>query len=86
MVAFDPDERTAKGRLARPGAHAEQAHEQFVEQARDFGPMQADEIRAKLPNCALSYGMVNPLWACISPLPGQMVKGCGPDHAEADPH
>lgn len=48
VVAFGLDERTVKAWLTRAGQHAEQVHAQLVQQPRDLGQVQADEIRAKM--------------------------------------
>jgi transposase-like protein len=48
VVAFGLDERTVADWQARAGAHCQQVHEHLVEQPRDLGAVQADEIWVKL--------------------------------------
>jgi len=48
VVAFGFDERTVKGWLIAAGQHCEHVHEYLVQQPRDLGQVQADEIRAKM--------------------------------------
>jgi transposase-like protein len=47
IVAFDLDERTVQDWQARAGQHCERVHEHLVQQPRDLGQVQADEIRVK---------------------------------------
>lgn len=47
VVAFGLDERTVSAWQTRAGQHCEQVHEQLVQQPRELGQVQADEIRAK---------------------------------------
>jgi len=47
VAAFGLDERTVLSWQARSGEHCQRVHEHLVEQARDLGQVQADEIRAK---------------------------------------
>jgi hypothetical protein len=47
VVAFGYDERTVACWLARAGVQGQAVHEHLVEQPRDLGQMQADEIRVK---------------------------------------
>lgn len=47
VVAFGLDERTVLRWQARSGKHCQRVHELLVEQPRDLGQVQADEIRAK---------------------------------------
>ncbi len=66
VVAFGLDERTVKAWLTRAGTHAEQVHEQLVQQPRDLGQVQADEIRGKLQKVivwvALAIQVPTRLW------------------------
>jgi transposase-like protein len=57
VVAFGLDERTVKDWLTRAGEHCEQVHEHLVQQPRDLGQVQADEIRAKLQNAVVWLAM-----------------------------
>lgn len=47
VAAFGLDERTVTDWQARAGQHCQKVHEQWVEQPRDLGQVQADEIRVK---------------------------------------
>src|SRR4249920_2377506 len=47
VVAFGSDERTVAGWGARAGIHSQGVQEHLVEQPRDLGQVQADEIRVK---------------------------------------
>ncbi len=47
VVAFDLDERTVADWQQRAAAQCQQVHEQLVEQPRDLGEVQADELRVK---------------------------------------
>lgn len=47
VAAFGMDERTVVSLQRRAGQHCQQVHEHLVEQPRDLGQVQADEIRAK---------------------------------------
>src|SRR5215510_4118978 len=47
VVAFGYDERTVAGWAARGGAQGQAVQEHLVEQPRDLGQVQADEIRVK---------------------------------------
>src|SRR2546427_9735048 len=47
VVAFGYDERTVAGWVARAGAQGQAVQEHLVEQPRDLGQVQADEIRVK---------------------------------------
>ena len=47
VVAFGSDERTVAGWVARGGAQGQAVQEHLVEQPRDLGQVQADEIRGK---------------------------------------
>ncbi len=57
VVAFGLGERTVKAWLAGAGQHCEQVHEHLVQQPRDLGHVQADEIRAKMQNAVLWLAM-----------------------------
>jgi len=47
VVAFGSDERTVAGWVARAGTQGQAVQEHLVEQPRDLGHVQADEIRVK---------------------------------------
>ena len=47
VVAFGDDERTVAGWLGRAGVQGQAVQEHLVEQPRDLGQVQADEIRVK---------------------------------------
>jgi hypothetical protein len=47
VVAFGYDERTVTSWMARGGGHGQAVQEHLVEQPRDLGQVQADEIRVK---------------------------------------
>lgn len=47
VVAFHLDERTVLNWQARAGQQCEQVHEQLVQQPRDLGQVQLDELRVK---------------------------------------
>jgi transposase-like protein len=47
VVAFGVDERTVQAWHRRAGQHCQQVHEHRVEQPRDVGQVQADELRVK---------------------------------------
>jgi transposase-like protein len=47
VAAFGCDERTVADWWARSGRHGQAVHASLVEQPRDWGPVQADEIRVK---------------------------------------
>ena len=46
VAAFEVDERTVKSLEENAGQHCQEVHEHLVEQPRDLGHVQADEIRA----------------------------------------
>jgi transposase-like protein len=48
VVAFGLDERTVQDWQARAGQHCERVHAHLVQQPRDLGQVQADEIRVKM--------------------------------------
>lgn len=47
VAAYGLDERTVANWLARAGAQSQAVHEHLVEQPRDLGQVQADELRVK---------------------------------------
>jgi transposase-like protein len=53
VVAFELDERTIMDWQTRAGKHCQKVHEHLVEQPRDLGHVQADEIRVKAQGTAL---------------------------------
>ncbi len=57
VAAFGVDERTVKSLEEGAGEHCQQVHEHLVEQPRDLGQVQADEIRAKIQGCILWMAM-----------------------------
>jgi len=48
VMAFGLDERTVLSWQSRSGQHCQRIHEHLVEQPRDLGHVQADEIRVKM--------------------------------------
>lgn len=48
VMAFGLDERTVLSWQSQSGQHCQQVHEHLVEQPRDLGQVQADEIRVKM--------------------------------------
>jgi hypothetical protein len=48
VMAFGLDERTVQDWQRRAGQHCEQVHAHLIEQPRDLGQVQADEMRVKL--------------------------------------
>lgn len=66
VIAFGFDERTVKGWLSAAGQHCEQVHEHLVQQPRDLGHVQADEIQAKMQRrvvwLALALQVSTRLW------------------------
>ena len=48
VVGFGLDERTVQAWQARAGSHCQRVHEHLVEQPRDLGQVQADELWVKL--------------------------------------
>jgi transposase-like protein len=57
VVAFELDERTVKEWFTRAGEHCEQVHVHLVQQPRDLGQVQADEIRAKMQKLVVWLAM-----------------------------
>jgi transposase-like protein len=57
VMAFSLDERTVLDWQARAGQHCQRVHEHLVEQPRDLGQVQADEIRAKMQGGILWMAM-----------------------------
>jgi hypothetical protein len=66
VVAFGLDERTVLGWNERSGKHCEQVHQHLVEQPRDLGQVQGDEIRVKVQGdivwMALALQVSTRLW------------------------
>ena len=56
-IAFGLDERTVLDWQARSGQHCQRMHEHLVEQPRDLGQVQADEVRAKIQGGILWMAM-----------------------------
>lgn len=73
VAAFGLDERTVYDWLQRAGQHCRQVHEHLVQQPRDLGQVQADEIRVKCQSCiawlAMALQISTRLWlgAVLSP-------------------
>ncbi len=73
VVAFRLDERTVWDWLARAGQQCEQVHQHLVQQPRDLGQVQADEIRVKQQGqivwLAMAVQVAARLWlgAVVSP-------------------
>jgi transposase-like protein len=57
VMAFGLDERTVMDWQKRAGKHTRQVHEQLVEQPRDLGHVQADELRVKAQGKVLWLAM-----------------------------
>jgi transposase-like protein len=57
VAAFGIDERTVKSLEKNAGSHCQKVHEHLVEQPRDLGQVQADEIRAKVQGHILWLAM-----------------------------
>ena len=57
VAAFEVDERTVKSLEESAGEHCQQVHEHLVEQSRDLGRVQGDEIRAKVQGGILWMAM-----------------------------
>jgi transposase-like protein len=57
VVAFELDERTVKEWFTRAGRHCEQVHDHLVQQPRDLGQVQADEIRVKMQSVIVWLAM-----------------------------
>lgn len=57
VVAYQMDERTVKALLTRAGQHCERVHERLVQQPRDLGQVQADEIRGKMQRAIVWLAM-----------------------------
>ena len=74
VAAFGIDERTVASWQQRAGAHCQQVHQHLVQQPRDLGQVQADEIRVKYQGgiawLALAMAVPTRLW-----LAG-VVRGC----------
>jgi hypothetical protein len=73
VAAFELDERTVQAWQARAGQHCEQMHQHLVQQPRDLGQVQADEIRVKQQGqivwLAMAVQVATRLWlgAVVSP-------------------
>jgi hypothetical protein len=61
-VAFGFDERTVAAWVARAGKQAQAVQEHLVEQPRELGQVQADEIRVKISWMALAMTVGTRLW------------------------
>jgi transposase-like protein len=57
VMAFGLDERTVQSWQARSGKHCQDVHQHLVEQPRELGQVQADEIRAKIQGGILWMAM-----------------------------
>jgi transposase-like protein len=57
VMAFGLDERTVQSWQARCGKQCQDVHEHLIEQPRDLGQVQADEIRAKIQGGILWMAM-----------------------------
>jgi transposase-like protein len=57
VIAFGLDERTVLSWQSRAGKHCQQVHEHLVEQPRDLGQVQADEIRVKMQGLVVWMAM-----------------------------
>ena len=57
VAAFKMDERTVVDLQGQAGTHCQQVHEHWVEQPRDLGQVQADEIRVKIQGGILWMAM-----------------------------
>ena len=57
VAAFGLDERTVLSWQTQSGQHCQRVHEHLVEQPRDLGQVQADEIRAKIQGGILWIAM-----------------------------
>ncbi len=66
VAAFELDERTVQEWQARAGQHCERIHQHLVQQPRDLGQVQADEIRVKQQGqivwLALAVQVATRLW------------------------
>jgi transposase-like protein len=73
VVAFRLDERTVREWLQRAGRHSQTVHEHLVQQPRDLGQVQADELRVKQQGdmvwLAMAVQVATRLWlgAVVSP-------------------
>lgn len=57
VVAFGLDERTVKNWLARAGQQCQAVHEHLVQQPRDVGQVQMDELRIKQQGAVIWMAM-----------------------------
>src|SRR5207253_11311141 len=55
VAAFGLDERTLYAWQMKAGAHCKQVQEALVEQPRDLGQVQADEIRVKMAKKVITW-------------------------------
>lgn len=66
VMAFGLDERTVNSWQRRAGQHCQHVHEHLVEQPRDLGQVQADEIRVKMQGkivwMAMAMAVPTRLW------------------------
>ena len=64
VAAFGLDERTVADWQRRAGQHCQRVHEHLVQQPRDLGQVQADEIRVKVQKEKGGHGGV--LWMALA--------------------
>ena len=57
VAAFEVDERTVKNLEEKAGEHCQDLHEHLVEQPRDLGQVQGDELYAKVQGAILWVAM-----------------------------
>jgi len=57
VAAFEVDERTVQDLEREAGLHCQRVHEHLVERPRDWGQVQADEIRVKMQGAILWMAM-----------------------------
>lgn len=66
VAAYGYDERTVASWEARAGSHARSVHEHLIEQPRDHGQVQADELRVKMQGrivwMAMAVAVTSRLW------------------------
>jgi hypothetical protein len=75
MMAFGLDERTVLSWQNRSGRYCQQVHEHLVEQPRDLGQVQADEIRVKMQDFVWMASVQLPFH--VPPQPGQPLRRRG---------
>lgn len=73
VMAFGLDERTVMDWQNRAGKHAPQVHEHLVEQPRDLGHVQADELRVKGQGQVLWLAMALMVGTRCFPAPASLV-------------